>query len=295
MRRLLPFCWFIATLLLSSSVIAQPFVIARISNNPAKTIARLQPMADYLAEHLGDYGYSKGKVIVAKDYSHLQTLVKQERIDWITESGWMATKLELTNLASAELIKWKKGHREYKSYILVKHDSPILELKSLQGKVIGLEDDSSMSGFFMPIIMLDDNGLEAVQLSSPSEALVDDKKVHYSFYHKESNGAFWLDKGIVSAIAISSKDWHGDRYSNYHKEHFKIIAQSAPMPRAFELAPKHLSPELVEAVKTLMLPVPEAMPDLAQQYEGTTQFDRLTPTDRAWLERIKTSSQQLSL
>lgn len=295
MRRFVTFCWFIATLFLSSAVIAQPFVIARISNNPAKTVARLQPMADYLASQLSEFGYSKGKVIVAKDYSHLQTLVKQQRIDWITESGWMATKLELADLANAELIKWKKGHREYKSYILVKHDSPVFELKSLKGKIIGLEDDSSMSGFFMPIIMLDDNGLEAVQLSSPSEALVDSSKVHYSFYHKESNGAFWLDKGIVEAIAISSKDWHGDRYSDYHKEHFKIIAQSAPMPRAFELAPKHLSPELVEAIKKLMLHIPDAQPELAQKYAGTTQFERLLPADRAWLERIKTSSQHLSL
>src|SRR3972149_1107605 len=48
-------------------------ILADISTDPAKSIKRFQPLADYLAERLGEQGIEAGEVKVAPD---LETMVE---------------------------------------------------------------------------------------------------------------------------------------------------------------------------------------------------------------------------
>jgi phosphonate transport system substrate-binding protein len=44
--------------------------------DPAKKIARFQPLAEYLAEHLSDQGVTRGRVVIARDIEEMATFLK---------------------------------------------------------------------------------------------------------------------------------------------------------------------------------------------------------------------------
>src|SRR5687768_11233027 len=52
---------------------ARPIVLGDISDNPARRIQRIQPLADYLATNLADQGFNAGEARIAPD---LDTMIQ---------------------------------------------------------------------------------------------------------------------------------------------------------------------------------------------------------------------------
>ncbi|WP_022941898.1 hypothetical protein [Psychromonas hadalis] len=91
-------------LLLFVFLSSKPFVIGRIGSNPVKNAQQLQEMADYIANKLKDDGFTSGKVISVKNYSELKKEIRAGNIDWVTDTGLVAAKLESEVLACAVLL-----------------------------------------------------------------------------------------------------------------------------------------------------------------------------------------------
>lgn len=258
---------------------ARELVVARISDSPAKHLAQLAPMAEFLAVRLGAFGISGSRVLIAEDYDELLQMVREQQVDWITETLLVAAQLVRDAQVQPVLRKWKGGHREYSGLVFVRKDSGIDSLEQLRGRSLAVEEPDSFSGYFLPLLLLQQAGLPDLALADiadtpPAEA------VGHVFAHSESNVAQWVHKRLTHAGAFSSLDWDDPSHlPPAIAGDLKVIAQTAPFPRALELAAPHLDPALVQAIAEILLQLNEHDPDaLLHSYEKATGFE---PVDQA--------------
>lgn len=253
-------------------------VIGKVSQSPKKHIQSLKLMADYLASHMHDLGYTKGKVLVSRNKEDLAEQLRLGKVDLVTETAFSAIYLQ--NKAGAEPIlrKWKKGVAEYHSIIFVRKDSGINNLQDLKGKTIAFEDANSASAYYLPAAALIGAGLNLQQLSSPREK-AGAEFLGYVFSKQEINTSIWVAKGRVDAGALSNLDWQkNDHMPESFRSDLKIIHTTSSIPRAIEVVRKTLPEEVKARIKTLMLNMdkdPDGYEPL-RRYQKTRKFDPLS-------------------
>ena len=256
-------------------VFAKPFVIGKVSDNPTKHYSYLKPMADYLAKNLAEFGYTEGKVLMAKNNRQMIRYLKQQKIDLVTET--IFSSVIFKDKAKAELLlkKWKKGQRDYESIIFVRKDSGINSIDDFKGNVIAFEDPGSTSAFFVPAAILLKAGLSLERLDSPRDR-PSDNNLGYIFSNEEINTATWVHKNLVQIGALNDHDWHKDDHlPRSYLDDFKIIIKSPRIPRAVEVVRPGMSHALKNKIKSLLLnihKVPEAQ-SILRSYQQTKKFE----------------------
>lgn len=253
---------------------ARDLVVARISDSPAKHLAQLAPMAEYLASRLGAHGITGSRVLIAEDYDELLQMVQEQRVDWITETLLVAAQLVRDAQAQPVLRKWKGGHREYSGLVFVRKDSGIESLEQLRGRTLALEEPDSFSGYFLPLLLLHQAGLKGLAMVNVNDTPPADAVGHV-FAHSESNVAQWVHKRLTDAGAFSSLDWSdASHLPPSIAADLQVIAQTPPFPRALELVAPHLEPTLVQAIAKILLGLTEGdQGELLHSYEKATGFE----------------------
>lgn len=258
---------------------AKPFVVGKVSDNPKKHYRYLKPMADYLAEKLKDHGYSEGRVLMTKNNQQMIEYLRQGRVDLVTET--LLSAVEFQDRAGAEIIllKWKKGTPTYHSVIFARKDSGIDKPLDLLGKVIAFEDAGSTSAFYLPAAELIGAGLKLVALPSPRDR-PNVGKLGYVFSGEEINTSIMVHKSIVDAGAFNDHDWNKeDHLPRRLQRGMKVIHRSKPVPRAVELVPRSMNPEIKQKIKELLLAAPDdaSAKGVLYAYQRTTKFEELGP------------------
>ncbi|MFT6985177.1 MAG: phosphonate transport system substrate-binding protein [Psychromonas sp.] len=257
-------------------------VIGKVSDSPKKHLQSLKLMADYLAAHMQDLGYTKGKVLLARSKQELARQLQQGDVDLVTETAFSAIYLQAEAGAEPILRKWKKGIAEYHSVIFVRKDSGINNLQDLKGKTIAFEDANSTSAYYLPAYALINAGLNLEQLSTPREKASADF-VGYVFSKQEINTSVWVHKGRVDAGALSNIDWQKKSHmpESFHPD-LKIIHKSISIPRAIEVLRKELPIAVKARIKMLLLNIdkdPDGY-DALKSYQKTRKFDQLN--EQTW-------------
>lgn len=265
---LLVCCW-------APALAAQPFVIGKVSDNPSKHYGYLKPMANYLASNLTEFGYTEGKVLMARSNRQMVRYLKRHKVDLVTET--IFASVIFRDRAKAELLlnKWKKGQRDYESIIFARKDSGINALADFKGKVIAFEDPGSTSAFFVPAAMLLKAGLSLEKLNSPREKPGADK-VGYVFSKEEINTSTWVHKKLVDIGALNDHDWNkSDHLPGEWRQDFKIIATSRRLPRQVEAVRPGMEQALKDKIKFLLLNIhlaPNA-DELLHSYQRASRFE----------------------
>lgn len=265
-------------------------VIGKVSSNPKKHYRYLKPMAEYAVEHMKDLGIDKVKVLMARDNRQMIRYLKQGKVDWVTETVFSAIEFEQEAGAEILLLKWKKGVASYHTVFFARKDSGIRSLQDLKDKTITLQDKGSSSGFFIPVALLMDTGLELVELASPREK-PPKGTVGYVFGKEEINMATWVHKGIVDAGAYANLDWEKEDHTpTTFRRNMHIFYQSEAFPRALELVRSGLRPELKQRLKSILLASsddPEAAFAL-KAYQQTRRFAEIDDDVTAGISRART-------
>jgi phosphonate transport system substrate-binding protein len=265
------------TIVLSSQVSAKPFVIGKVSDNPKKHYAYLKPMADYLAKNLSQFGYTEGKVLMAKNNKQMIRYLKNKKVDLVTET--IFSSVIFKDKANTEFLlrKWKKGQRDYHSIIFVRKDSGINNISDFKGKTIAFEDAGSTSAFFVPAALLLSAGHSLENLDSVRDT-PSSNNIGYVFSNEEINTSTWVHKGLVSIGALNNHDWNKeDHLPKKFRQDFKIIISSQDFPRGVELVRAGLEKELKNEIKKLLLNI-DSSPDakfILKSYQKTTKFEIL--------------------
>ncbi|MFW2371757.1 MAG: phosphate/phosphite/phosphonate ABC transporter substrate-binding protein [Gammaproteobacteria bacterium] len=276
-------------------------VIGKVSTNPKKHYRYLKPMADYVVHQMKDLGIDRSQVLMARNNRQMIRYLRQGKVDWVTETVFSALEFEREAGAEILLLKWKKGVATYHTVFITRHGSSIHSLQDLRDKTITLQDKGSTTGFFIPVALMLDAGLELVELQSPREK-PPKGTVGYVFGKEEINMSTWVHKGIVDAAAFSDLDLEKDDHTpKSFRKNMVIFHRSREYPRALELVRKDLRPELKQRLKSVLLAShedPEAAAAL-KAYQKTQRFSDIDESVKQGIDRaraiLKTVDRELDL
>ena len=126
---------------------------------------------------------------------------------------------------------------EYYSVVIVPTDSPAQSLQDLKGKTIAFKDPGSTSGHVVPTAMFLEAGMEAGR--DYAGPLVDHLR-YEMLYNRDADA-------MVGGI----RDFR--RIEDQRPGQYRILAQSAPLPRDIIIARPGLPPELVATLSEQMV------------------------------------------
>lgn len=247
-------------------------VIADVSNNPAKKIKRFQPMADYLAANLKQFGFGVGEVKVASDLDTITSWIKSGEVDIYFDSPYPAMMISDKTGAQPILRRWKGGQPDYYTVIFTTNDRGIKSLADLKGKMIGFDEVSSTTGYLLPMANLLKAGLKPVE-KSPTNGVVEADEVGYVFSDDDENTIQWVINGKVAAGAVDINSFL--EIPEESRKAMTILKESEKVARHVVMVKPGMDPKQVEAIKAALMGMdktPEGK-TILKEFEETAKFD----------------------
>ncbi|ACK70404.1 ABC-type phosphate/phosphonate transport system periplasmic component-like protein [Gloeothece citriformis PCC 7424] len=247
-------------------------VIADINKNASKKIQEFQPMADYLASHLTQFGIGTGEVKVAQDFETIANWLKTGEVDLYFDSPYPAMRISQMSGAKPILRRWKSRQGTYSGVIFIMANSKINSVKDLQGKMIAFEEPVSTSGYVLPLNILLKAGLKTVEKSSTEQLVLSDE-VGYVFSNDDENTIQWVISGRVDAGAADDRAFNSIPAQS--RQEMKILAQTDKVARQIVLVKPGMNPEKQAAIKSILINMDktEAGKQVLETFEKTTKFD----------------------
>ncbi|PPG43836.1 phosphate/phosphite/phosphonate ABC transporter substrate-binding protein [Pseudoclavibacter sp. RFBA6] len=191
---------------------------------------------DALVELLeAETGYTV-EVADVPDYLSVVEAIRADHVDMGIMSGFPSALAVNTGEVDA-LLAWE-GSEDPVSTCVVLNDSPVQELTDLEGKTVAFADQASSSGYFMPVHMLHEAGLEQ---GTDYEAI-------FAGGHEGSFAA--LEQGQVDAACTSIMLTElGAPMFPFADGEWRGVGESAPMPVMGSVLG---SPELSDEKRTVI-------------------------------------------
>ncbi|MDQ7034628.1 MAG: phosphate/phosphite/phosphonate ABC transporter substrate-binding protein [Anaerolineae bacterium] len=253
--------------------VGQVIVLGDIDqDDPISKIEEFQPIIDYLADGLGEFGIGGGEVRIASDMETMIGFVNDGLVDIYYDSLFPAMIVANGTDATPLLRGWRGGEPIYHSVFFALADSGITTLEDLNGKIVAYDDVGSTSGYMIPAAYLISNGLNPVEKTSAEVAVADDE-VGYVFSNDDENTIEWVLSGRVDAGVVDNLTFLKD-IPEETMNSLVIIAETESVPRRVIMVSPNIEPELRDAIMQLLT-------DLDETEEGqalltilkTTQFD----------------------
>ncbi|MCX7555528.1 phosphate/phosphite/phosphonate ABC transporter substrate-binding protein [Xanthomonadaceae bacterium JHOS43] len=256
----------------------QVLVLGRVSDDPKRHAEALQPMLDYVVPRLRQVGIREGRILMARDSLQMQSYLRRQRVDWVSDTAVMAVEYRRRVGAELLLVTERGGGLDYHTVFFTWRGSGITSLQDLKGRGIAFQNPYSTSSYVMPAAEMLRAGLELDVLLSPLDRAAPGR-VGYVFARSESNVSTWVQKRLLDAGAFSSLDWErlGKRLPQAQAD-MEIFHETASVSRAIEVIAPDLDPRVREQLRKVLL---EADKDPAAHEALGRFFDtrRFVPLD----------------
>lgn len=256
-------------------------VFGRVYHDPVRTIRDRQEFVDYIAKKLAPVGITGGRIVVVDKMHLLARAVTEDKVDFFHDSVVPTMVLSSWSGSIPILRQWKYGEAEYYGVILVKKDSGIDTLSGLRGKVIAFDEPHSTSAHILPRMLLAENKIKLVQMTSSAAAQPD--KVGY-LYGSDGSSPNLLITGRVDAAATSYREF--EELRPQVRETLKVIGRTKSVARQIISVRKNLNSNIAKALRQVLLNMhkdPEGREALKKQ-QRTTKIDEISPKS---LEELK--------
>ena len=240
----------------------------------------------YVARKLSAQSEIEGKVVVAATPFDLAKLLEQRKVDFYMESAYPTYVINSVHGAGRLLLRrWKSGLAEYYSVIFTKRGSEVKRLEDLKGKTFVFEDAGSTSGYLLPKLFMQRQGLkltEKSRLSSDSAR----QEVGYFFARSQEKLVEAVLTKQAAAGAFSNDDL--DALEEKKKAEIVALAQTDRLPRHLLSVRSDLAPGLVSRLEKILLAADDDAEGrkILQKTDGTTKFDILPGGEAAMRRRL---------
>jgi phosphonate transport system substrate-binding protein len=264
---------------------ARPLIIGDISDEAAETIRGTQPLADYLAEQLTEFGITQGVVKIAPDLATMVEWVKNGEVDVYFDSPYPALVVSQEANATPILRRLKFGVPQYHSVFFTRADSPLTSLADLAGQNVAFEEPFSTSGYMLPLAYLEEQGYDAVEVKDLATAVAPDQ-VGYIFSTADNTTVQWVISGRVPAGVIDNVTL--GRLPEETQAELRVFAATEDVPRQVVVVRAGLDEALVAQLKNLLLTMDEnESGQAALELFLTTEFTEFPEGADAALNRMR--------
>ena len=260
------------TLLYCGSAIAKPLVIGYIAEDPSGEIRRLQPVVDYLARHLKEFGISKGEVMVIRSIHEMADLFKKNKVDLYMDSPFPSLAVSRLSGSKILLRRWRAGVAEYHSVIFAREDSKITSGEQLKGKLMGFEEPYSTSGYFLPkahLLSL------RFKLSPYKWGAISSKadEIGYVFTHEDENTMEQVLRRKVAAGAMDNINF--ERRARKQRDRLNILYRTVRVPRQLVSFRKDLDEKMTNKIRELLIDMEHSIEgaEILKKFSRTARFD----------------------
>lgn len=229
----------------------QEIVLGKISDDPAEEISDWQPLADYLAANLSQFGIGAGKVKVAPDVETMAGWLATGQVDLFFDNPYSALTVSDQSRGQILVRRVKTDAEEKHAVIFTTAESGITSLDQLRGRLIAIEEPESASGFMLPVAYLVEAGLKPAHKTSLDAAVAADE-VGYLFSLDDNNTALWVLSGKVAAGSVDNETFAEVKETN--PTGLIILAETEPITRdQLGVISSKTDSTVTEAAKTLLL------------------------------------------
>lgn len=261
-------------------------VLGDISDDPGEVIEGTQPLADYLATALADYGYTRGEVRVAASADEMTELLKNGEVDFYFDSVYPATLIADASGATPVLRRWRFGVGEYHTVFFVRADSEIESLEDLVGQIISFDAPFSTSGFAVPAYYLTEAGYTMQGLAG-YDSSPDPDKIGFVFSYDDPNTLQWVLDGLVAAGATDNGSF--GFYAGDNADQYRIIGETEAVPRQVMVARAGLDQAVIDLVSATLIEMENSDEGLAvlETFGNTDRFDAFPEGIEAAFARMR--------
>ena len=265
---------------------SRTIVLGDISDDPTEVIEGTQPVADYLASQLGDYGITEGQVRVAASTDEMSALLKSGEVDLYFDSTYPATLISDQTGAKIILRRWRFGVEEYQSVIFASVASGITSIDQLPGHMVAMDAPYSTSGFLLPSVLLLENGLTLTGKKSYEDPVAE-TEIGFAFSYDDENTLQWVLSGFTDAGVTD--DFHFDvDFPKEATDQLVELARTEFTPRQVGLIRSGLDDELVQAIIRVFTTMHETEAgSAALELFQTTKFDEFPQGIEAATARMR--------
>lgn len=225
---------------------SRPIVLGDISDDPAEVIEGTQPLADYLAANLSEYGITEGQVRIATSTEELAEMLAKGEVDLCFDSTYPATLISDQVGAKIILRRWRFGVEEYQSVIFASKASGITSIDQLPGHMVAMDAPYSTSGFMLPAVYLTEQGLNLAGKKSGGDPVANDE-IGFVFSFDDTNTLQWVISGLADAGVTD--DFHFDvDFPEEARAQLVELARTEATPRQVGLVRSGLDEGLTRAI-----------------------------------------------
>lgn len=273
-------------MLATEPVESHPIVLGDISDDPAEVIEGTQPLADYLAANLKDYGITEGQVRIATSTEELAQMLANGEVDLYFDSTYPATLISDQVGARIILRRWRFGVEEYQSVIFASKESGITSIEELTGHMVAMDAPYSTSGFMLPAVYLTEQGLSLVGKKSQGDPVSGDE-IGFVFSYDDTNTLQWVISGLTEAGVTD--DFHFDvDFPEEARNQLVELARTEATPRQVGLVRSGLDDELTQAIIRVLTSMHETEDGKAAlDAFQTTKFDEFPDGINAATQRMR--------
>jgi phosphonate transport system substrate-binding protein len=239
----------------------------------------------YAARKVGG-AEAEGRVVMASTSFELVKLLEQRRVDFFFESAYPTYVINFVHGAGKLLLRrWKGGMADYHSIIFTTRDSAINRLEGLKGNTIVFEDPGSTSGYLLPKLFLQRQGLKLTEKRGfdPNRVATD---VAYIFAGSPPRLIDSVLTHQAAAGAFSSDDHSA--LEEKKRNAVSILAQTERLPRHLVSVRRDLAPAVASRLQETLLQMSEDAEGrkILQKADGTTKFDVLPGGEETMRRRL---------
>jgi len=268
----------------------RPIVLGDISDDPAEVIEGTQPLADYMASQLANYGITDGRVKIASTTGEMTQLLKNGQVDLYFDSVYPATLISDSVSAKIILRRWRFGVADYHAVIFASQESGITSVDDLHGHLIAMDSPYSTSGFFLPAVFLTEQGVNLTGKRSYNDPVADDE-LGFVFSYDDENTLLWVLNGLVAAGVTD--DYHFDvDFPADVTDKLVVLGRTEAVPRQVVVVRGDLDPDLISAIIRVLIKAHETEAgSTALEPFQTTRFDEFPQGIDAAAEQMRTMMQ----
>ncbi len=252
-------------------------------DSPTDRMLKLRPLADHIANSMG-WEPGRVQVRIARSVPEITAMMNDGLIDIYIDSSYPVLLVGLGSGSEVLLESPVDGSRTYNSVIIASVDSDVRQVRDLVGKIVGLQEFYSTSGYLLPAAELIGEGFQLEYTAGRTAPAAD--RIGFFFSGDEENSLSMLQQGVIDAGAMSGLDW--SRLPEEIKNEFVVITTTVSVPRKMLSVRRGFDAELIEPLSQALFKITDEQ--RSQMFADTGWSWAFMPLDeqsRVGIERTR--------